>query len=630
MVRKYLTQRELEELAQNIDSIEDIEDEVMSETADKLLEDVEADNDDDNNGPDSSSEPENQCTSEYFLDLSPDIDSRNAVDDIKALMSVVILLPESDYENVDSNEDAIDDDYSLKFFHTDSEMKIVLLVLVLCINIFYVVGICRDDCQRQRTFYEAIPCTPSPSCNNGTCARAYKCPYIDNWPEQYCYLNKTYYKNGEMFPVNYLDKQTKTTKSCLHYCAAAYSWISIIPVNCPSTDIADFNKAAKECTDNVRYDQQFVNSYNLPIYISENHTCPLSWLSSYFTPPSNAKALTGKYKIYVGKNAECLWNPRDGIYKDRYRKQDIWVEISNAMGAGVDEVKRKIKNLVAQYYREKKKYRAYKKSGAGAYFISKWFAYKYLEFLSDKNLVRHCSEKGIADTNEPHSSNGSEDDDDDDGEKESEIQDIAQSLSEDQLSTQQETHQDNIPSKGDNMDKRDDSVKLQKEKQTSTVTEKPEGKSQTIEKLDVEVNRPKKRRGTQKLNKEADERQEEAYIFLKELQQKQHLKDNFSIFGEHVACKIRRLKTEYAQNTVEHLIGNILWEASTGKYDQPYPFHGAPHLYMPTESPSSSSVTASSPTAYLPSTDTGIASDLSNIRQPENHDDVMYIALSSI
>ncbi|KAK4884642.1 hypothetical protein RN001_000913 [Aquatica leii] len=225
--------------------------------------------------------------------------------------------------------------------------------------------------------------------------------------------------------------------------------------------------------------------------------------------------------IELYRNAKCLWNPRDGIYKDRYRKQDIWVEISNAMGAGVDEVKRKIKNLVAQYYREKKKYRAYKKSGAGAYFISKWFAYKYLEFLSDKNLVRHCSEKGIADTNEPHFSNGSEDDDDDDdGEKESGIQDIAQSLSEDQFSTQQEntqpeTHQDNIPLKSDNMDKRDDSVKLQKEKQTSTVTEKPEEKSQTIEKLDVEVNRPIKRRSTQKLNKEADERQEEAYIFLK-------------------------------------------------------------------------------------------------------------------
>ncbi|KAK5648296.1 hypothetical protein RI129_003188 [Pyrocoelia pectoralis] len=294
--------------------------------------------------------------------------------------------------------------------------------------------------------------------------------------------------------------------------------------------------------------------------------------------------------IELYRNAECLWNPRDGIYKDRYRKHDIWVEISNAMGAGVDEVKRKIKNLVAQYYREKKKYRAYKKSGAGAYFISKWFAYKYLEFLSHKNLVRHCSEKGIADTNEPHSSNGSEDDDDDDGEKESEIQDIAQSLSEDQLSTQQEntqpeTHQDNIPSKGDNMDKRDDSVKLQKEKQTSTVTEKPEGKSQTIEKLDVEFNRPKKKA---------------------------------SIFGEHVACKIRTLKTEYAQNTVEHLIENILWEASTGKYDQPYAYHGAPHFYMPTESPSS-----------LPSPNTDIASDQSNIPEPENHDDIMYIALSA-
>lgn len=100
-------------------------------------------------------------------------------------------------------------------------------------------------------------------------------------------------------------------------------------------------------------------------------------------------------------NAECLWNPRDKKYKDRYHKQDLWVEICNGIGEGVsvDEVKRKIKNLVAQFYREKRKYRTYQKSGAAASFVSKWFAYKHLQFLSDKNVVRRCTEKGIDYTN---------------------------------------------------------------------------------------------------------------------------------------------------------------------------------------------------------------------------------------
>jgi hypothetical protein len=68
---------------------------------------------------------------------------------------------------------------------------------------------------------------------------------------------------------------------------------------------------------------------------------------------------------------------------------------------------------------------------------------------------------------------------------------------------------------------------------------------------------------------------------MKDLQQKQKLKDNFSVFGEYVSYKIRKLKTEYAQNTVEYLISNILWEAANGKYDRPYPYNAAPQLCVP-------------------------------------------------
>ncbi|XP_066999016.2 uncharacterized protein [Anabrus simplex] len=46
-------------------------------------------------------------------------------------------------------------------------------------------------------------------------------------------------------------------------------------------------------------------------------------------------------------------------------------------------------------------------------------------------------------------------------------------------------------------------------------------------------------------------------------------RDNFDIFGELVAHKLRHLRTDYARTTVEHLISNILYEASMGKYDFP-------------------------------------------------------------
>lgn len=67
-----------------------------------------------------------------------------------------------------------------------------------------------------------------------------------------------------------------------------------------------------------------------------------------------------------------------------------------------------------------------------------------------------------------------------------------------------------------------------------------------------------------------DEKQNEAYALMKDLQNQKKSRDKFHVFGEHVAFKIRGLRTEQAQNTVEHLICNILWEADMGKYDQPF------------------------------------------------------------
>lgn len=104
--------------------------------------------------------------------------------------------------------------------------------------------------------------------------------------------------------------------------------------------------------------------------------------------------------IETYRNLECLWNPKSQKYKCRNTKHDAWSKLCDVTGADEAEVKRKIKNLVGQFFRERKKYRSYKKSGAGAFFVSKWFAYNNMLFLADKNKVRRCTEEGLNDKTE--------------------------------------------------------------------------------------------------------------------------------------------------------------------------------------------------------------------------------------
>ncbi|CAH1970835.1 unnamed protein product [Acanthoscelides obtectus] len=67
----------------------------------------------------------------------------------------------------------------------------------------------------------------------------------------------------------------------------------------------------------------------------------------------------------------------------------------------------------------------------------------------------------------------------------------------------------------------------------------------------------------------ADHEQQEAFAIMKTIYHNKMERDGFHIFGELVSNKLRNLKTDYARNTVEHMISNILFEANMGKYDYP-------------------------------------------------------------
>ncbi|XP_050315638.1 uncharacterized protein LOC126750161 [Anthonomus grandis grandis] len=85
-----------------------------------------------------------------------------------------------------------------------------------------------------------------------------------------------------------------------------------------------------------------------------------------------------------------LWNSSNSDYKNKNRRHDGLTEIAVSFGIEKQEVERKIKNLQSHFSRERKKELESKKTGSGTdeAYVSKWFAYQAMLFLTDKNKPR--------------------------------------------------------------------------------------------------------------------------------------------------------------------------------------------------------------------------------------------------
>lgn len=70
----------------------------------------------------------------------------------------------------------------------------------------------------------------------------------------------------------------------------------------------------------------------------------------------------------------------------------------------------------------------------------------------------------------------------------------------------------------------------------------------------------------------------EAVAVMREIQAKSSQnRDDYSVFGEHVANKIRKLSNPRTQTTVKHLICNMLFDAEMGRLDKPPRIYEQPH-----------------------------------------------------
>uniref|UniRef100_A0A6P7H0B9 Uncharacterized protein LOC114344536 n=1 Tax=Diabrotica virgifera virgifera TaxID=50390 RepID=A0A6P7H0B9_DIAVI len=207
-----------------------------------------------------------------------------------------------------------------------------------------------------------------------------------------------------------------------------------------------------------------------------------------------------------------LWVSTDKHYEDKVKKKASWKSISNFMRIHELEIRRKIKNLTSQFFREKKKIKEDTKSGT----TPKWFAYQSLLFLADKHEHRTSAdeEKGL---NEAYNS---------DSEQSTEVEDtLNQSIKEENI----------------------DDIASQPVPEPQPVDQHP-GPSLTL--FQIIQNRQGSKRRQPFLTKG----------------KRRHL-----ICWEKLKLRtlLEALNSSYAQNMVEHLISNILYNAGMGKYDHP-------------------------------------------------------------
>ncbi|KAL2722353.1 uncharacterized protein V1478_009216 [Vespula squamosa] len=254
--------------------------------------------------------------------------------------------------------------------------------------------------------------------------------------------------------------------------------------------------------------------------------------------------LIDQYKKY-----ECLWIPSNKHYKCKNIREDAWKKISSVIKVDIVQVKQKMKNLSAQFYRERRKKRSMKNSGGEGVFISKWFAYNSMLYLSNRSMIRKRSHKDLSEKMDT-SSESSESD---------------TKVSSNNLEILHKIEDINKECNQQNQTMKPETWDFIKKEHCSNISTKEKLIYSSDETKKFE-SPPKKKAVTKENNIQYDINED--CSTMKRLNYNKEYRDRFTVFGEHVAYKLRSLRTEHSQNMVEHIICNILWEASMGNYDQ--------------------------------------------------------------
>lgn len=200
-----------------------------------------------------------------------------------------------------------------------------------------------------------------------------------------------------------------------------------------------------------------------------------------------------------------LWNPREKLYRNKYKRNDALIEIASDIGCNVLDLKKKLESILAQYRREKKNVT---KSGMATNDKKKpWWGIKYLRFLDDKYT--------------PNRTTSSSD-------------------------TLLNSEEDNIDAEVSQTAETQGDIATTGDKPSPSKSEMPPNK------------------------KSRKSKQDQAYQIMKEcyegMNSLESHRDEFSVYGEAVAARIRKLTNPMSICILKNKIDNAIFEAEMEEY----------------------------------------------------------------
>uniref|UniRef100_A0A1B6MSW9 MADF domain-containing protein n=1 Tax=Graphocephala atropunctata TaxID=36148 RepID=A0A1B6MSW9_9HEMI len=220
----------------------------------------------------------------------------------------------------------------------------------------------------------------------------------------------------------------------------------------------------------------------------------------------------------------CLWNPSHPQYKLMTKKEDAWQSLSQLFEISSEEVKMRMRSLLASLRRERAKER--KKSRVGEVYRSTWFAFDSLSFLRERFMDKDAKA----------------------------IEEQAESLHEDIIidctdSSFMKCGNGGLGSNPSSPTPTQSTICRDRDSGAARRT----GSSSKRRKFDPELI-------------ETTENVSDKFNLMNTFPL-QTVKTTTEIFAEYVAAKLRGYP-EYTRNVVQHKINNILFDADIGKYDK--------------------------------------------------------------
>lgn len=217
---------------------------------------------------------------------------------------------------------------------------------------------------------------------------------------------------------------------------------------------------------------------------------------------------------------ECLWKTSNRDYTDRIKRNEAWEEVAKTAGCDVRSVEKKIKSLRTQFMNSYKA--AHKKSngsGTDEDYTPKWFAYSALQFI----LQGRPPPKPQPPPPPP-------------------------------------TEKDSHEGKKDEMAYQRDEELFQQQQQQPP----PPEISDDFHQASTSFKKIIKKR------KPSDEHQymDSPMDFVQTSTASNDTRDEFSIFADYVASELRTIGDRRALAVAKHNINTVLFEATTGMYDQ--------------------------------------------------------------